>query len=189
MYWKAILLHYVMLNISLEISQYINILYILLTDNFQLCKCDFSISAPPDRPPGDLWPSSSPLVFLRSWTIRTRWLRFWILLSLSTLTSREKKQIICLLTLSFYSSWPLPGTFECQAILAALFYCCSLFFFFLSVFFYLCALKSVTLHLFIQKWFTKIVCCLLKNIVTVFLISCNLFKLQTCPDQYRHTGK
>ncbi|XP_067250838.1 nephrocystin-4 isoform X4 [Chanodichthys erythropterus] len=44
-----------------------------------------------------------------SWTIRTRWLRFWILLSLSTLTSREKKQIICWPTLSFCSSWPLPG--------------------------------------------------------------------------------
>lgn len=152
MYRKAILLHYVMLSISLEMSQNIYLLYILLTDNFQLCKCDFSISAPPDRPPGDLWPSSSPLVFLRSWTIRTRWLRFWILLSLSTLTSREKKQIICWPTLSFCSSWPLPGTFECQAILAALFHCCSLF----------CALKSVRLHLLIQKWFTKIVCCLLK---------------------------
>lgn len=154
--------------------------FILLV--FSLCKCDLSISAPPDRPPGDLWPSFSPQVFLRSWTIRTRLLRFWILLSLWTLIPREKKQTLCRPTLSSFSSLLLPGNSECQAIATLVaFYGCNLMFLFYCVLFciymyistvilcfYLWAfLKNNFLHLFTQKWFTKKVFCLL-NISSQF---------------------
>lgn len=137
---------------------------------FSLCKCDLSISAHPDRPPGDLWPSSSPLVFLRSWTIRTRLLRFWILLSLWTLTPREKKQIICRPTLSSFSSLLLPGNSECQAIAKLVeFYGCNLMFLFYCVLFcmtYIYCMYISTVILCFYLWaFKKIIFCIfsLKN--------------------------
>lgn len=165
MYCKTILLHYVMLNISLEMSQYTYIYCIFFWQTILAVQMWFlylsSSRSTSRRSLAQLFSSGFPQILDHQNQVAE-------VLDPSEpvnfdLRREEADHLLAntliLQFLAFTRYFWMPGHLSC------------------AVLFYLCALKSVRLHLLIQKRVNWNSLLLVENIVTVFLISCNLFKL------------